>query len=126
MGVPVKPSRKRKTTGLLKVSAEPAERRGAYRYECDLDATCSAVTLLRNPPSWPALVRDISRTGVNLILNGLLEVGTFLSVSLPPECQRALPLRVCIVRVRRLGARVWEHGCVLNPQLTTEEIEALL
>jgi hypothetical protein len=128
MAVPLKRSRTRKTTCLLPKTRKDGspERRRAYRYACELEATCSAVSLQRNAPAWPVLVRDISCTGINLLLNGLLEVGTFLSVKLPPQCHRRRPLRACVVRIRRLGPRIWEHGCVLNPELSKAEIEALM
>lgn len=69
------------------------------------------------------LVRDISLDGIALVMNGYLEVGTFLTVHLPAECGRPLPLRVKIVRTQRVAARTWVLGCTIHPGLSAEELK---
>jgi len=71
-------------------------------------------------------VRDISPEGIGLVLNGYLEVGTFLNVNLSTATRYARPLRARVVRTQRIGKRTWILGCVLNPPLRPEELEALL
>jgi hypothetical protein len=70
-------------------------------------------------------VRDISCTGVALVVEGYLEVGTFLSITVPARGP-GRPLRACVVRTQRIAPRTWLLGCVLNPWLSSEELHALL
>lgn len=121
-------SRARKTTCLLPNSgAKAPERRRAERHPCRLVCWCNTISLTRDGASWPARVRDISSDGMALVLNGVLEPGTFLSVDVPglPGNDRP-PLRARVVRVAVDEGRTWILGCQISPVLSKDELNALL
>lgn len=118
--------RARKTTGLL-FGTEPTERRRGKRHPCWALCWCSAISLTRSDTAWPARVRDISADGIGLVLTGVIDPGTFLSLELPatPGVRRR-PLRARVVRVTPHSATGWVLGCRLSPSLSPAELDALL
>ncbi len=119
-------SRARKTTCLLPAPSGIAERRRSYRHPCCWNCSCRPISLKRGGPGVEVLVRDISADGIGLVVNGYIVIGTFLSVLLPSATGRERPLRAQVVRAQRTGKRTWIVGCVLNPRLDADELQAML
>jgi serine/threonine protein kinase len=109
-----------------------AERRRAERHEITLGTSCAVETGIHGrgegtEEQWPLVVRDVSATGVGLLLARRFEAGTDLSVTLvgrPGAAPRALRVRVVRVGADALGH--WFHGCVFAHPLTDDDLAALL
>ena len=99
-----------------------AYRRVWIRYPASLDTTLQ--TLAKpDQNGWSALVRDISRAGINLLVKHPFEPGDLLSVELPgPQGQAAHNVLGCIVRVEQEGDE-WALGCVFSQELGDKELE---
>ena len=102
----------------------PAERRGAPRTLLTPGGPC----LLIAPPDYrcrPALVRDVSRSGVGLVVAEPLPVGAALAIW--PEGP-GRPDRVTALRVWHATALAdgrWLIGCAHASDLTRAELGAL-
>jgi hypothetical protein len=100
------------------------ERRVAVRYPGNPDAACRA-----HSPSagvYPAWVRDISATGIALLVPAEFEPGAILTL----EIENAGRGVSCVVRARVVHAlevppdRRWLHGCAFERPLTADELRA--
>jgi hypothetical protein len=100
------------------------ERRVAVRYPGNPDASCHAYA-----PSvglYPGWVRDISTTGIALLLPCEFEPGAPLTLELENPALglvRVVPARVVHSIAVPLDDR-WLHGCVFDEPLTEEELRA--
>ncbi len=102
------------------------ERRGAARHLADLRVTCypaagglGAGRVVR--------VRNVSRTGIGLVVDRHWGPGTALSLGLPLE-QGAAP-RTCRARVVHATAQpggCFLVGCTFEAPLTDQEVQVLL
>jgi PilZ domain-containing protein len=106
-------------------TVEDAERRVWVRYPCDLEATCQAA----NPPDsmrLSARVRDISRGGIQLVLNCLVDTGSLLSIELPGGSAEATSTVLAyVVRVNAADDGEWQVGCTFATQLEDADLEPL-
>jgi serine/threonine protein kinase len=76
--------------------------------------------------NWPALVRDVSRGGVGLVLARRFEAGTVLQVWLQAgETATPESLLVRVVNSRHLRPRKWLLGCAFATPLDEDEWKAL-
>ena len=117
--------RARKTTFLAPPSARP-DRRSAPRYRCRWNCNCSSISLTKKFVPWNASVNDISADGIQLAFSHPIPLGTFLAINLlstPGQLVRQLRGRV--VRSKR-HEQGWIVGCALNPELSSNELDALL
>jgi hypothetical protein len=73
-------------------------------------------------PPWPAVIRDISTTGLGLVTEEPMEPGTFLTVDL--NDQRRVTVQT--VGYRALGRGRWLIGCLLVRPLPSEELARLI
>jgi hypothetical protein len=100
------------------------ERRVAVRYPGNPDAACRAVCPVAGV--YTAWVRDISATGVALLVACEFEPGALLTL----ELDNALAGVSCVVRARVVHALEvppdgrWLHGCAFDKPLTAEELRA--
>lgn len=100
------------------------DRRVAVRYPGNPDASCHAVA-----PSGgvcPAWVRDISASGVALLIGREFEPGTVLTVELENPGQGVTSaLRARVVHTLEIPPDDrWLHGCAFERELTGEELRA--
>jgi hypothetical protein len=105
------------------------ERRAYVRVATDLAAVC-------RPPShlsdigWPGQVRDLSQSGVGLVLRHRFEPGMRLEVEV--RSSTGALLRTVVARVAHAtpvsagGTPVWLLGCAFDRPLTAEEFAALV
>jgi serine/threonine protein kinase len=120
--------------GLAKKSVKrpDKERRAAVRYECALQTSCAInPSLFVDDAEWQTLdgaqVRNLSVTGIGLVLARRFEPGTVLSVDLSSsdgQVKRTVEMRV--VRVSRTGGSSWYLAGTLAKRLTKEELRRLL
>jgi hypothetical protein len=102
----------------------PSDRRGAPRTAFTPGGRC----LLVAPPDYrcrPAVIRDVSRSGVGLVLAASLPVGAALAIR--PEGP-AWPDRVTALRVRHatpLADGRWLIGCAHATDLTPAQMSVL-
>jgi len=99
------------------------DRRFWVRYPADLE---SSVQLADHPGEdrIPARIRDISRGGVNLILEQGFQPGQLLSIELPctEDPDRIYHLLACVVRnIPEPGGR-FSLGCVFSRELTEDDL----
>ncbi len=101
----------------------PRERRKAARHPCSLGISCQPIALTPIDP-WPAVLQDVSATGVALVLDQPLPVGAFLALQLPVAgALRRVRARVVSVREQDDGG--WVLGCTLERRLRVTELDAL-
>jgi hypothetical protein len=99
-----------------------ADRRVWVRYPADLEASIQAPGPAEQG-RWSALVRDISRWGINLLVQHPFKPGDMLSVELPAADGEAVNrVLACIVRVNREGEE-WALGCNFSQELGEEELK---
>jgi len=104
------------------------ERRAYVRYLCHLDGTCQPAGQPTTGESWSGKLRDISATGVKILINRRFEVGTLLALELPRpgwDASRMLLCRVVRVSKEPVG-HDWEVGCVLDRELSDDEVQSFL
>jgi len=111
---------------LQAVLAEPpdTERRGAIRHLCGLITDCRLISLVARP-TLAAVIRDISTTGIGLVLEKPLPLGTFLAVEISAGRGRR-PLRAQVVALRRQAEGDWLVGCLLLRPLSAEQVDELV
>lgn len=68
-----------------------------------------------------ARVQDISRGGINLLVDRRFDTGELLNVELPQQNGAALDVLACVVRVEEQGGD-WSLGCVFSRQLSDEDL----
>lgn len=100
------------------------DRRACVRYASRQKGTCRALAAEKKW-QWTATVRDVSATGIGLVLNRRFEPGTVLRVRLPGRSGRRFYL-VRVVRVQAQSARKWVVGCVFPRRLSDDEVATLL
>ena len=105
-------------------AARRLDRRVAVRYPGNPDAACQAYAPTAGVYS--AWVRDISVTGVALLIDCEFQPGTLLTLELEnPEQQVGTVLRASVVHVIEVPPEQrWLHGCAFERPLTDEELHA--
>src|SRR5207249_7242888 len=104
------------------------ERRACVRYLCQLDGSCQPVGQPATGETWVGKLRDISSTGVKILVNRRFEIGTLLVLELPRpgwDTSRMLLCRVVRTSKESIG-RDWEIGCTLARELSDDEVQSFL
>jgi c-di-GMP-binding flagellar brake protein YcgR len=99
------------------------DRRLWVRYPADLKTRVQTADQAGAPPV-PARVRDISRGGVNLLLDRSYRVGQMLSLEMPcpEEPGRDLYLLACVVHLAVEPSGLYSVGCVFSRELSEEDL----
>jgi serine/threonine protein kinase len=117
-------------------ATETDDRRASVRYAVGVGSSCTINTSVFDsdpdmPPEatavWPLVVRDVSTSGIGILLARRCEAGTELLIELMTEANqvtRSLPVRV--VRVRRDTLGHWVHGCEFLSPLDPPGLTAVL
>ncbi len=99
-----------------------AERRRAPRYPCALDAACQPVSG-RAGHSWTAQVKNLSTSGVGLVLDRRFERGTILVLDLQgPGGDLARTVLARVVHVTPQGEKGWLLGCAFTSELDDDDL----
>src|SRR5579884_1264621 len=105
-------------------TARGRDRRVAVRYPGNPDTSCQAVT--PSDGAWPAWVRDISASGIAVLLDREFPPGTVVVIELDNPDQGV----ACAVRARVIHALElppddrWLHGCAFERELSAHELRA--
>jgi len=104
------------------------ERRACVRYLCQLDGSCQPVGQPATGETWVGKLRDISSTGVKILVNRRFEIGTLLVLELPrPGWDTSRMLLCRVVRVAKEPIdQDWEVGCTLARELSDDEVQSFL
>src|SRR5262245_23826147 len=70
-----------------------------------------------------ARVRDVSRGGINLVVNREFQTGELLTIELPRANHAKHTVLACIVRVDHVKGDAWALGCVYSRELSDEELQ---
>jgi PilZ domain-containing protein len=106
-------------------AARKAERRVSVRFQSNAKGHCQSVSLQRES-AWEAIVRDISCSGIGLLLPRRFERGTLLTIELTETT--AGQTRLLLVRVVHATPQPegnWLLGCALTNSLTEDEVQLL-
>ncbi len=110
---------------MAKQNPGSGERRAHVRYSHALRTTCRP--LGREAGTWSARVRDVSRSGVALLMDREVRLGAVLVVALDGLGGRfARPQLMRAIRVRPEGAGAWNVGCTFVTPLSEDDLQALL
>jgi hypothetical protein len=101
------------------------ERRCAVRHLCHAADWTVAVEVSDQEERWSAVVRDVSVSGMGLVVGKLCDPGTLLEVEIE-SVLRVPSLSMRVVRMRKQAANSWLLGCLLAEQLSADGLEALL
>jgi hypothetical protein len=104
----------------------PSERRAAVRHACRLDTSCRSVAGIHDV-RWPARLRDVSTTGLCLLVSRRFEPGTLLEIDVQNAAGDAPSTLVArVVRVNRQAGGDWAVGCAFATPLSEAELAALV
>ena len=112
-------------------SPKGAERRASIRYSCDPESfspnnQCRPITEAQRE-FWSATVRDLSTSGIGLVVNRRFESGTLLIVTLEDAERTARSsFLVRVMRVSQESKTTWLHGCAFPHQLSEAELLSLM
>ncbi|HEV3204649.1 MAG TPA: PilZ domain-containing protein [Gemmataceae bacterium] len=102
------------------------ERRRALRYGCNLEVFSKLIAQV-DGDTWPAKVRNISVTGISLIVGHRLDLETLVNVELYNKSRKFLcqvPLRILYVLEKQDGNFI--IGAAFTRELSQEELQGLL
>jgi hypothetical protein len=121
------PSADRVVVGSGNSQLTPAiERRRAMRYACNLEVSTKLIAQV-DGDTWPAKVRNISVSGISLIVGHRLDLETLVNVELYNKSRKFLcqvPLRILYVLEKRDGSFI--IGAAFTRELSQEELQGLL
>lgn len=100
------------------------ERRATVRYACERMTFCRSLATKRDR-FWTAIVRDVSRNGIGLLVRSPFPVGSILAVELQ-GVQFARTLLARVVHTQALASGGHVLGCLFASQLSDKEVQALL
>jgi hypothetical protein len=103
--------------------ATATNRRVTVRYPSNLRASCEPLAARgKTGTEWQGLVKDVSRSGLGLLLDRRFEVGTVLTIDLPldPHCSYMVLARVAHATAQPEGD--WLVGCVLLDPAAGEQL----
>lgn len=100
------------------------ERRNFDRFTCEIPTTCQPPSAWRKDP-WPATIRDISNSGMSLVLNRRFEKGAGLAVELPTDQGTTSTNLARVIHVQSLPEGGWLLGCHFISELSDDEIQAV-
>ncbi len=102
------------------------ERRAAVRHACSKSSDARLLASV-GTSGWPAAVRDLSATGVGIVVGMRQEPGTWLPVRLVHVGRDvSCPMQAQVVRTERRADGYWFSGCVFQGSLDDRELKALL
>jgi hypothetical protein len=106
--------------------AEQLDRRATVRFPCNLKGNCGLPEADPNA-RWPAIVQDLSCTGIRLLVHCRFEPRSALVIELPGvEPNSVESILAKVVHVKTRGPNSWMVGCVFRRLLRRDEVDAVL
>jgi hypothetical protein len=114
------------TFGALRSRPTPPDGRNWTRFPCG-DVTATVVRLSDNDPRrYPARVRDISASGVALLVDDDIPAGTLLNAELHHGADRSFTILACVVHATTAPEGGHVLGCNFIRELNETDLESLL
>jgi PilZ domain-containing protein len=108
---------------IRRLTGSPDERRAHRRYRVDIETTCRA---LADDTDMPARLRNVSRSGVNLVVPREIPEGTMLRVSIPTTADGPhTSVLACVTNIHKFAEGLWSLGCVFSLELSECEMRLL-
>jgi len=105
-------------------TAPTSERRVWLRHAANLNVQCKQASE-ESEGGVQAVIRSISRGGLQLIAPRRFEPGSILSVeSGSPQDENRLTMLACVVHAQPHGEGEWTMGCRFSSELDTEQLQA--
>lgn len=97
------------------------DRRAHPRFATEIVTTCRPVT---DGKEHRAIIRNVSRSGVNLLLDQDLIPGTMVRVEVPhlANSTHTVTLLACVMNVSVVSENQWSCGCMFSLELSDEEL----
>jgi hypothetical protein len=104
------------------------ECRVRQRHSCDLKSSCQPIAARADKDIlWSATVRDISVSGLGLVVGRRFERGTGLAIEIPPAGKHAGDtLLVKVVHITALAGGTWLLGCAFVSELSEDGLMGLV
>jgi PilZ domain len=97
------------------------DRRAHRRHAADVVTVCRTVG---TQGEWQARIRDVSRTGISLVVPHFLSAGSMIRVDLPgPPDGPHTTVLACVMYCRELGEGQRVLGCVFSLELSDAEMK---
>jgi len=104
-------------------TTDELDRRVWIRYPCDVEAACKPADSAECQ-RLSSRVRNVSRGGINLIMDCSVAVGAFLSVELPaPDGEPPATVLAYVARVTPWRDGQWSVGCTFASELSDGDLE---
>src|SRR5262245_59376465 len=111
----------RRTRALIRrLTSSSDERRAHPRREVNVATMCRA---LAGDADMPARIRNVSRSGVNLVVPRTATPGTMIRIKVPGSAERQTTLLACVTNAKELAAGEWSLGCVFSLELSDVEMQ---
>jgi serine/threonine protein kinase len=108
------------------VASSGIERRASVRYESKVAGWCAAVGG-RYDKGWKAYVKDISITGIGLLVNRRFEPNATLFIEVEAaEGEPGPTFMVRVVRAQEVGGGQWLVGGMFGRQIDEDDVKSLL
>jgi hypothetical protein len=96
------------------------ERRAFPRFPSDIETTCRLVT---DHITMPARIRNVSRVGINLLVDKPIEAGEMLQIDLPVQGGRPETIVLaCIMHCSAQSGGKYSAGCMFSEELGEAEL----
>jgi len=106
-------------------SGVDADRRAAERFESTAVGRCTAIGG-REGKGWPAKVRDVSSSGIGLMVHRRFEPKTPLAIEIEDADGNVVHnLMARVIRAQYVGEGQWILGCTFLRNLDAEDVQAL-
>src|SRR5262245_44202126 len=106
--------------GRRKATAMPIEERRVWvRHPCRLETTLQAGDADERAPI-SARVRNVSRGGIQLIVDRCIQTGELIGVDLPGPDEGAV--LACVLHTAKAGSREWALNCSFAAELGDDEL----
>lgn len=110
-------SSKRRSPELL-----PGDKRTAPRYRFNYKGFVP-LSVAVGTSSWPALVRDLSQTGISLVIGQRYDVGSDITARLKrKDRDQYCMLNLRVVHVARRADGHWTTGCIFDQPMHPDDL----
>jgi hypothetical protein len=108
---------------LKRLTGSSEERRAHPRHDVDVQTSCRS---LADDSDMPARIRNVSRSGVGLIVSRAVTAGTMMRVQFPgPADGPHTTILACVTNVSKIGPEQWALGCVFSLELSDSEMRIM-
>jgi hypothetical protein len=114
----------RKTRAFLRrLTGSGEDRRAHPRHEIDVETTCRS---LADEADMPARIRNVSHSGINLVVPHNVIEGTMIRVHLPSTGEGPkTTVLACVTNARQTGDGQYSLGCMFSFELSDAEMRLL-